>query len=523
MCRLKNSRPHLIAKMVHHDLSVKLVQDLSQDIVNKRVNQGQMSSIETLNNDSLSFMEKRLIISPGQSVLIRLPSEGMKIVDLKPSGTVSLGKFGTFDVEGVFGYPHGTSFEIMEDHHVQPIKSITYTEDTTDETDDLNKEILDKTELTKLFSESADNNQNIIDIGSKIQKLTDDEIIELKQSGASSNIGQKIIEQMIAGHQGFDRKTIYSQEKYFRRKQQKFLRRFTIEYLGGSQLLNYYVEKDLQRILDMSEESLGLILNYGNVRPGGTYLLIDETGGVILYAMMERMQGEGTIVYVHENEHPNTIALRYSGYSDELIQKMVKPISFLQLLEPENEKIDWIEPTEQELEQAKPGKRIQLERRSKRANEINSVISMVQKGNFDGFISVCTLHMPTLLPHILPMIGGSRPIVIYNQFKELLLETQHYISSDKRVLAPSIFESRVRPFQTIPGRMHPRMTMKGYGGYVLWATKVIPIEGGVQAVGRGIIKKKRDEESTTSKDQALTSQDEAESSKSSKNEDAMET
>lgn len=429
---------------------------------------------------------KRRVISAGQSVLIRLPSEGLKIVLLRPDATISLGKFGSFNVNDVFNHPHGTSFEILENNRCQPIKSITHTEESIEEP-------LDKSELTKMFN-SAQNNQNIINIGSKIQTLTDDEILELKQSGASSNIGQKIIDQMIAGHQGFDGKTSHSQEKYLRRKQQKFLRRFTIDYLGGAQLLNYYVDKDLPKVLDMSEESLGLLMNYGNIQPGGTYLLIDETGGVILYAMMEKMNCQGTIIYVHENEHPNTIALRYSGYSDEQIQSVIKPISFLQLLEPENEKIDWNEPTLKELENSKPGKRIQLERRSKRANEINQVINLCQNGKFDGFISVCTLHMPTLLPHIIPMIGGSRPIVIYNQFKEILLQTQHFISNDKRILAPSIFESRVRPFQTIPGKMHPRMTMQGYGGYVLWATKVLPIEGGIQAVGRGIVKKKKEEE-----------------------------
>ena len=56
----------------------------------------------------------------------------------------------------------------------------------------------------------------------------------------------------------------------------------------------------------------------------------------------------------------------------------------------------------------------------------------------------------------------------YNQFKESLLEVQQALSGDKRVLAPSIYETRVRPYQTIPGRMHPVMTNRGGGGYILW-------------------------------------------------------
>ena len=441
--------------------------------------------------DSLPQREKSTtIISPNQHALIRLPSEGLKIIDLKPGGIISLGKFGTFAVDGILGYPFGQTFEILEELKVKPIKSMTMQADET-LVDNENEE-LTKDDLTKMLSNSSDNNQNIINIGSKIQKLTSEDVDKLKESGATSDIGQRIIEQMIAGHEGFDKKTLFSQQKYLKRKQQKFLRRFTVEYLGSSQLLQYYIEKDTQRVLDMSEETLGLLLNYANVRPGGKYLLIDETGGIILYAMMERMNGQGTIVSAHDNEHPNHIALRYSDYPEEMQNRMVKSINWLQFLEPENEKVEFETATEEEIEEMKHAKRAQYYRREQRAKNINSVIDMVMEGNFDGFISVSTLNMPTLLPEIIPTIGGSRPVVIYSQFKEALLETQHHMSTDKRVLAPSIMETRVRPHQTITGRMHPVMCMRGFGGYILWGTRVFPRESGITAVGKGSGKSKKE-------------------------------
>lgn len=450
--------------------------------------------IDTAKGDSEDIVQKvgfdspkdksRTIITPGQHVFIRLPSEGLKIIQLRESGIIGLGKFGSFEVLGILGFPFGQTFEIVGDNQVRPIKSMTVQIDEGDE------EELERDILTKMFSESAESNQNIINIGSSIQKLDMDDIEKLKKSGASSDIGQKIIEQMIAGHGGFDKKTIFSQQKYIRRKQQKFLRRFTVEYLGGSQLLKYYIEKDLPKVLDMGQEALGLILNYGNVRPGGRYLLVDETGGVLLYAMMERMNGEGLIVSIHENEHPNHIALRYSDYSQELQDKMIKSINWLQVVEPENEKIIWEDSPADEIEEMKSTKKSQYFRRRKRALETNATIDLVAEGNFDGLICATTLDMPSVLPHILEKVGGSRAIVIYGQFKESLLKTQHHLSQDKRVLAPSIFESRARTYQTIPGRIHPMMTLKGYGGYVLWGTRVFPVEGGVTAVGRGIIKRK---------------------------------
>ena len=387
-------------------------------------------------------------------------------MELRPSGVISLGKFGSFKVEGILGFQYGQSFEIIEDLKVKPInglEAVSMPADNEAVDGEGAEEELTKDELTKMFSNSAENNQNIINIGSKIQKLTSDDVHELKTSGASSEIGQKIIEKMIAGHEGFDKKTIFSQEKYLKRKQQKFLRRFTVEYLGPSQLLQYYNEKDNMRVLDMSEESLGLLMSYGNIRPGGKYLVVDETGGLILYAMMERMKNsrgdvEGTIVVAHENEHANHIVLRYSPYSPEQISAAVKTINWLQFIEPENERIMWEELPGEELANLKPSKQLQYERRKKRAAEINLVIDLVTAGNFDAFICVGTLNLPTLLPYVLP----------------------------------TIFETRMRPYQTIPGRMHPHMTMRGYGGYVLWGTRVLPQESGITAIGRGIIRKREE-------------------------------
>ncbi|CAK9437177.1 uncharacterized protein LODBEIA_P15680 [Lodderomyces beijingensis] len=423
-------------------------------------------------------------IAAGEHVVLRLPSEGLKIVHLQESGLISLGKFGTFEVSNILGHSLGSSFEIVEDNKVRRIKSI-------DEQFDLSQadESVQRQELSKMFNNSAENNQNIIDIGEKIQSLSRKDIDDLKKSGASSNIGQIIIEKIIAGHEGFDKKTIFSQQKYLKRKQSKFMRRFTVDYLGATQLLEYYIEKDSNRVMGLSVESLGLMLSYGNVRPGGNYLVIDETGGVLTYAMMERMGNEGTIVFLHENEHPNVIALANSDFEDKVIDQVIKPINWLQFAEPENERIQFEEQDESEIKKTRLKE--QYIKRRDRAISVNAVIDLVEKANFDGFISVSTLYMPDVLEYVLPKIGGSKPIVIYNQFKEPLAEVQENFTKDGRILASSIFETRVRPFQTIPGRIHPVMTMRSGGGYVLWGTRVIPNES-VIAVGKGI-KRKREE------------------------------
>lgn len=435
-------------------------------------------------------------IEAGQHVLIRLPSEGLKIVHLQTSGLIGLGKFGTFEVAHILGQPLGSSFEILENNTVRRIKSLTETLND----DDLPDEAAQKEELTKTFSNSAENNQNILDIGEKIQSLSKKDIDELKKSGASSNIGQTIIEKIIAGHGGFDKKTLFSQQKYLKRKQQKFLRRFTVDYLGASRLLEYYIEKDAYRMQGLSIESLGLMMSYANIRPGGKYLVIDEISGVLTYALMERMQAQGTLVLLHENEHCNLNALKYTDYPEDVVNGIVKPINWLQFTEPQNERIKPEDLVETDFTKSKA--REQFIKRRERANNINTVIDLVEQNNFDGFISISTLYMPDVMDFVLPRIGGSRPIVVYNQYMEPLADLQRKFQSDKRVLAPSMFETRVRPYQTIPGRMHPLMTIRSGGGYVLWGTRVIPNDL-VVAVGKGIKRKHEDSpESSEVKDAA---------------------
>lgn len=440
----------------------------------------------SMKGESLNVKDRKKICC-NQHVLISLPSEGIKIVELTLGKTINLGKFGAFNADEIFGYPFGQAFEVLEEGKVRPIKSVRDTGDGDDNSDD---DDVSKQEFAKAFSMYSQDNQQIVDMGSKVQKLTAEDVDKLKKSGTSSDVGQKVIEQIIAGHGGFDKKTIFSQQKYLRRKQRKFLRRFQVEYLGASQLLKYYIEKDALKVRDISEESLGLLLSYANVRPGGNYILLDDTGGVILYALMERMAGQGTILCINENEHPNHSVLRYSDYSEELYEKHVKNANWLQFTEPESEKVHWTEAAEPELECMKGLKRAQYFKREKRAKSINEAIALIEKGNFDAFISVSSLHIPSIIPYVLPKIGGSKPIAIYSPFKELLMEIQNCLIADRRVLSPCIFETRMRPYQSILGRMHPVMTMRGYGGYIVWGTRVLPKDGGIQAAGKGAKKSK---------------------------------
>lgn len=285
----------------------------------------------------------------------------------------------------------------------------------------------------------------------------------------------------------FHQKTVYSQEKYLKRKKQKFAKFFTVEYMSSSGLLQYLLDKgDVVRALDLSEESMGMILNLANIRSNGTYLCVDETGGLLVYALLERMFGgendskaTGKIVVVHENEHANLDLLKFSNYSEDFIQEHVKTVSILDYFEPPSlEEVEeaFTPLSEEQLKSMKSNRKGAYFRRLKWYNNQLEIIDWATKQEYDGLVVSSTLHLPSLIPRLGERVHGSRPIVCYSQFKETVLELSHTLYNDLRYLAPTIVETRCRPFQTIRGRLHPLMTMRGGGGYMMWCHKVIPVD-----------------------------------------------
>lgn len=444
------------------------------------------------------------VIQHNLHAIIRMPSEAMKIVTLDQGKSINLGKFGIFDVDEIVGYPYGQSFEVLDDRKVRAIGATIY--DTVDPAENEQQPDEEEAEsesstpvpetlkekidyLKKLDVASSTDNRNIVDMGTA-QSLSMEDIETLKKTASGANVGEAIIDQLIKSHETFHHKTKQSQEKYLRRKQQKFLRRFTVEYVSSSNLLQYFIEKDSNKVLDMSLQSMGMLLTLANVQPGGRYLVMDESGGVVVAAMLERMQGRGEIMVLHENEHPNHSVLSHTDYPPQLLSRMVKTINLLQFFEPEEEKVHFQEYTAEQMKELKSNKKSHYYRRKQNAEQINAVIDNAQLGNFDAAILVTTLNLNTLLRKLIPSMAGSRPMVAYSQFKEPLVSLQIQSLNNLNLLAPTLHESRCRPYQTIPGRLHPLMTMRGGGGFLFSALKVWPLEK-VQAVGRTGVKKQK--------------------------------
>lgn len=147
------------------------------------------------------------------------------------------------------------------------------------------------------------NNRLTVDDPSR-QTLSMEEIEELKKAATGS--GRDIIAKIMASHMGLEEKTSFSLAKYTLRKSRKYLKRFTLLPMDIGNLAEYMLEKEAYKIMELREETLGLICSWANVHyggesrfltaadgitqiGGGRWLVVDDTGGLVTAALAEKM------------------------------------------------------------------------------------------------------------------------------------------------------------------------------------------------------------------------------------------
>lgn len=419
---------------------------------------------------------------------------------------INLGKYGSFHTNQILGRPYHLTFEILdrsesqegrelriipaaELHAVEMIEQAEVDDGSTPkaEVDDL---------LTVASSKS---NVNIHDDPLN-QKLTMEDIEALKQENLGS--GKAIIEKLMQSHSTIDQKTTFSLAKYSLRKRQKYMKRFTVVPLDVYALAEWFMnERDFSKVLEMRNETLGLVGCWANIHADGgnqfkierdsslRYLVVDETGGLLVAATAERMgilhqidlekhadespadadadadhvnvtengvskpskrrfrpsamsASSNSITLIHANQQPNLGHLRYFNFDSNNptpshpLYTHLKSLSWLQLLEPESDP-NYQEPEivpAEVLAKAKSNKRGAYFRKRRRWERVKSVVDETRAGEFNGLV-VATLADPTsVLRHVAPLLAGGSQVVVYSPHVEPLAELADNYSTARRTL-----------------------------------------------------------------------------------------
>lgn len=102
---------------------------------------------------------------------------------------------------------------------------------------------------------------------------------------------QEIVNRLKESHATFDKKTAYSQAKYLQKKGKKFLKIFTPIKPTAYSVNEYFYIKNPAKIRDIRMDTLSQVLSYSNVHSGAKLLVVDDTQGMIVAALAERMGG----------------------------------------------------------------------------------------------------------------------------------------------------------------------------------------------------------------------------------------
>ena len=145
----------------------------------------------------------------------------------------------------------------------------------------------------------ARSNRETIDDSAR-QTLTPEEIEELKSKGTGA--GKDLIAKLLLSHTAIEQKTAYSLAKYKLLKTKKYIRWFTVLPLDVPLLGQWLLEdRDAGKVLEFRAEMMALVGCWADVHwsgplsleengpHGGRWLTVDDTGGLLVAVMAERM------------------------------------------------------------------------------------------------------------------------------------------------------------------------------------------------------------------------------------------
>ncbi|CAE7132858.1 unnamed protein product [Rhizoctonia solani] len=378
-------------------------------------------------------------IRPGDSVILRLPNNELKLVKI-PDGE---GKGEQF-----LGHPFGLSYEIVDKKELKVIP---------------HKVIED-------IEETNATNELINDDGKIVQPLTTEEIEALKASGAHAT---EIIKRQIEAHTMYELKNEYSKEKYKKRKEAKYSKGFTVVEPTLFNICEYHFSRDASKIRDLRPHSLGQLLNSANVRPGARILVADDVSGLLVAAVLERLGGRGRCLAITDVDGPSAFPI-VSHMNFELEVKSSTILSTLNWAAVDEDYIpsaarvaeEPVEPTQTNKEKSKQRKRKAM------ANVLSNLREELFSGEFDGLVVASQFEPFSLIEKLCPYVAGSGSIVVYSPYIQPLIEAQSRMRPMPKYLAPTVQEAWHREYQVLPGRTHPHMSMPGPTGYILTAIKI---------------------------------------------------
>lgn len=235
-------------------------------------------------------VENPRITWEGCSVLLDV-NDGDRLVfaRLFPSSTLKIGNK-RCSLRPLIGCPFGSLFQLESGSKGPYLSRIS----AAAEGDDVNEK-----DAEQPNSENKDN-RSLVD-NNTAQSLSGEDIDAMQREGAT---GDQIIEALIANSSTFGKKTLFSQEKYRRRKQKKYAPKVLLRRPFARSICEAYFKKYPVRIGFMRVDTLSLLLSFANIGAYSDVLIVDMVGGIVVGAVAERLGGNGHVCNAYFGDTP---------------------------------------------------------------------------------------------------------------------------------------------------------------------------------------------------------------------------
>jgi hypothetical protein len=145
------------------------------------------------------------------------------------------------------------------------------------------------------------NNSGYVD-NNTAQKLKDIDIQQFKEQGLSAS---EIIKSLIDNSETFALKSDFAQEKWIKRKEKKYLKKYQIFPANPLTLCESSYRKNHDKVSNLRYESFAQLLSQAGIHAGCHVLVLESMVGMVIGACAYRMAGEGRILTLYGGQQPH--------------------------------------------------------------------------------------------------------------------------------------------------------------------------------------------------------------------------
>lgn len=267
--------------------------------------------------------------------------------------------------------------------------------------------------------------------------------------------------------------------------------------------------QDPEKVLGLRIDSLSQLISYSNVSADGNFLLYESgTNGLAPAALLNAIGAntDGKLLHIHQGNVPQKLALQALNLEQEQLDRCIS-VNIYSILRQYYQKCGGLkrkhdeivagasdDPPEKvakndaevdqtipEIPEPKPNagngsnnaNGSEFKDGKKEDNKIPKWVLENERGcellreNLDALIIVAKEHPISIVNALLPFVKPSRPVVIFNLSRDILMETFLDLKSTNQVTGLKLTSNWMRMYQVLPNRTHPDVNMSGNSGFIL--------------------------------------------------------